>query len=201
VTVDIKKSTSSTTLKLSRSSASFGSATTATVKVTGDTAAPAGDVTLKDHGLVIGTGTLTVSGLVGTATIALPTDLAVGTHQLTAVFAGSPDVSGSQAQKSYEVTKASSRSALSTATWSVPKGSTPTITVTVTGPAGAPTPTGTVVLTVNNKRVGTAQLSGGVGTLTLPAVQKTGPVVATYGGDRGFSGSAASHTLTVTSKH
>ena len=92
VTVDIKRSTSTTTLKLSHNSASFGSATTATVTVTGASAAPSGDVTIKDRGLVIGTGTLVVAGRVGTATIALPTDLAARTHQLTAVFAGSADV-------------------------------------------------------------------------------------------------------------
>lgn len=200
VSVDIKKSASTTTLKLSRSSAPFGTPTTATVKVKGDSAAPAGDVTIKSRGVVIGTGTLTVSGTTGTATITLPADLAVGSRTLTAVFAGSPDVSGSHASKSYTVTKAKSSSALSAVKWSVPKGSTPTITVTVTGPSGAPAPTGTVTFTLNNKRIGTAQLTGGVGTITLPAVQKTGPVVATYGGDRGFSGSAASHTLTVTPK-
>ncbi|WP_426594220.1 S8 family serine peptidase [Cellulomonas sp. McL0617] len=199
VVVDVSRSTSTTTLSLSRNTAPFGSATTATVKVKGASAAPAGTVTLRSHGVVVGSGTLTVSGLTGTATIALPNDLTVGTHQLTAVFGGSADVSGSQASKTYTVTKAKSSTALSAVTWSVPKGSTPTITVTVTGPTGAPTPTGTVVLTFNNKRVGTAQLTGGVGTITLPAVQKTGPVVASYGGDRGYSGSAASRTLTVKS--
>ena len=173
MTVDIKKSASTTTLKLSHNSAPFGSATTATVKVTGASAAPSGDVTIKDHGLVIGTGTLVVAGRVGTATIALPTDLAAGTHQLTAVFAGSADVSGSHAQRSYTVTPARSSVALSATSWTVPKGSTPTITVTVTGAAGAPAPTGTVVVTLNNKRVGTVQLSDGVGTITLPAVQRS----------------------------
>ena len=200
VNVSIKKSASTTTLKLSRSSAPFGSATTATIKVKGASAAPSGTVTLKARGVVLGTATLTVSGTTGTATIALPTDLSVGTRTLTAVYGGSADVSGSQATATYTVTKAKSSTAISAMKWSVPKGSTPTITAKVTGPAGAPTPTGTVVFTMNNKRVGTAQLSGGVGTITLPAVQKTGPVVATYGGDRGYSGSAASHTLTVTPK-
>jgi hypothetical protein len=155
-------------------------------------------VSIKAHGVVVGTGTLTVEGRTGTATIALPTDLAVGTHTLTAVFGGSADVSGSRASATYKVTKAKSSSALSAVKWSVPQGSTPTITVTVTGAAGGPAPTGSVVLTFQNKRVGTAQLKDGVGTITLPAVQKTGPVVATYSGDRGHSGSAASHTLTVT---
>ncbi|WP_081844426.1 S8 family serine peptidase [Cellulomonas sp. URHE0023] len=198
VTVTIKKSTSTTTLKLSDNSAPYGSATTATVKVTGASAAPAGEVTIKDHGHVIGTGTLAVTGLVGTATIALPTDLAAGTHQLTAVFAGSADVSGSHTQRSYRVTSVRSSVALSATSWSVPKGSTPTITVKVTGLSGAPTPTGTVVVMLDHKRVGTAHLTDGVGTITLPAVQKSALVVATYGGDRGYRASVASHTLKVT---
>ncbi|WP_028050608.1 S8 family serine peptidase [Cellulomonas sp. URHD0024] len=197
VSVTIKKSASTTTLTLSHRTAAFGSRTTATVKVTGASAAPGGSVRIKDHGLVIGTAKLTVTGRVGRATITLPKDLAVGTHHLTAVFGGSADVSGSQGGAYYVVTKAQSTTRVSAVSWSVPRGSTPTVTVTVRSPAGAPTPTGTAVVTLNNTRIGTVHLSGGVGTITLPAVQRSGVVVATYGGDRGYRGSSASHTLTV----
>jgi len=96
------------------------------------------------------------------------------------------------------VTKAKSSTGLSAAKWSVPKGSTPIITVTVSGPAGAPTPTGSAVVTLNNTRVGTVQLTAGVGTITLPAVQKSGVLIATFGGDRGYKASVASHVLVVT---
>ena len=67
-------------------------------------------------------GRLTVAGLKGTATIALPADLAAGTHQLTAVYAGSADVTGSQSQRSYRVTPATSTASLSAASWTVTQG-------------------------------------------------------------------------------
>ena len=96
VPVDIKKSSSTTALTLSKNSAPFGTVTTATVVVTGASAAPTGTVEIKEKGKVLGSGELVVNGLKGTATIALPADLAAGTHQLTAVYAGSADVTGSQ---------------------------------------------------------------------------------------------------------
>jgi hypothetical protein len=104
VTVKVVRSGSSTSLTLSSNAGVQGAATTATVKVSGQTMAPTGIVEIRERGRVLGTGELVVSGRTGIATIALPTDLAVGTHQLTAVYPGNADVEPSQTQRSYRVT-------------------------------------------------------------------------------------------------
>ena len=99
--VDVAKSSSTTAITLSKNSASYGTAVTATVVVTGSSAAPTGHRRHQGEGRHRSRpDTLTVAGLKGTATIALPTDLAAGTHQLTAVYAGNADVTGSQSQRS-----------------------------------------------------------------------------------------------------
>ena len=104
VTVNVKKSSSRLAFTLSRNSGPFGSTVTATVVVSGETAAPTGTVEIREHGTLIGSGALVVDTLTGTATIALPTTLADGTHQLTATYTGSADVDPSSTQRSYRVT-------------------------------------------------------------------------------------------------
>lgn len=198
VTVDLKKSGSSTALTLSRNSGPYGAAVAATVTVTGQTAAPAGTVEIREGSKVLGTGTLAVTGLVGTATIALPQDLTVGTHQLTAVYTGSADVSTSKSQRSYRVTPAVAKATLSTESWTVPAGAKPSVTVTVSGAAGAPAPTGKVTVLHNLRTVATVQLKDGAATVTLPAVKVGGYVTALYAGDKGYLPTVTTHALTVT---
>jgi hypothetical protein len=197
VTVDVAKSSSSTAFTLSKSSGAYGSTPTATVTVTGATAAPSGTVDIQERGVTIATGTLTVTGLKGVASIVLPGTLAAGNHHLTAVYAGSADVSGSQAQKSYTVTPLASKASLSAPSWTVPKGTQVKATITVTGPKGAPTPTGSVVVMVGLQRVATVPLANGSATVTLPAAQRSNVVLATYKGDGGYLPTIAAATLTV----
>lgn len=109
VTTEVAKSASTLGLSLSKASGFPGDAVSATVTVKGRTAAPTGTVELRERGTVLGTGTLVTDGLTGTVTIALPTDLKVGTHQITAVYTGSADVDGSSTQRSYRVKPAPRR--------------------------------------------------------------------------------------------
>ena len=197
VRTTLKKSGSSTALALSRNAGPYGSAVTATVTVTGSTTAPEGTVEIRERGQVLASGTVTVSGRKGTATIALPRDLRVGTHQLTAVYLGNDDVSGSQSQRSYRVTQNVSSASLSTATWTVHRGDTPQVTVEVSGPHGAPSPTGTVVVLVNLRALSPVTLQDGRATVTLPRATSTAVVTALYAGDRGYLPSVAAHVLTV----
>ncbi|WP_315098493.1 S8 family serine peptidase [uncultured Cellulomonas sp.] len=197
VPVDVAKSTSTTTLSLSRTSAPYGSTTRAAVVVRGETAPPTGTVEIKDRGVTVATGTLTVTGLRGVADVVLPGTLAAGNHHLTAVYSGNADVSGSQAQRWFTVTPVASTVSLSSSTWTVAKGTQQQVTVKVTGPKGAPTPTGSVVVMVGLSRVATVPLTAGTATVTLPAAQRSGVVMATYKGDAGYLPTAASHTLTV----
>lgn len=198
VTVDLKKSGSSTAITLSRNSGPFGAPVTATVTVTGQTAPPAGVVEVREGSKVLGSGELAVNGSVGTATIALPQNLTVGTHQLTAVYTGSADVSTSKSQRSYRVTPAAPKATLTTDSWTVPVGAKPAVTVTVSGAAGAPAPTGKVTVLHNLRTVAVVPLTGGSATVTLPAVKVGGYVTALYTGDAGYLPTATAHTLTVT---
>lgn len=194
VPVDIKKSSSTTAFTLSKNSAPFGTVTTATVVVTGASAAPTGTVEIREKGKVLGTGELVVNGLKGTATVALPADLAAGTHQLTAVYAGSADVTGSQSQRSYRVTPATTRATLSADSWTVAKGAKAKVTVAL---SGAPVPTGSVTFTVGLQRVATVPLTNGTATVTLPAAQRSAVVIAYYTGNGGYLPTVTAHTLTV----
>lgn len=107
VTVKVAKSASATTLHLSRTTAPVGAKVSAVVTVRGWTVAPSGTVEVREGTVVLGTGTLTVSKLTGTATIALPTTLKPGTHRLTAVYGGSADLKGSKATATLSVHQAS----------------------------------------------------------------------------------------------
>jgi subtilisin family serine protease len=104
VTIAVARSGSRMSFTMPRSSGPYGSAATATVVVTGQTAAPAGTVEIRERGTLLGSGDLVVTGLTGTATITLPPTLALGPHQLTAAYAGSADVQGTSSQLTYRVT-------------------------------------------------------------------------------------------------
>lgn len=197
VPVEIAKSTSSTTFTLSKSSAQYGQTTKATIVVTGATAPPTGTVEIKDGGVTVATGTLTVTGLRGVAELVVPGTLSAGNHRLVAVYSGNADVSGSQAEKRFTVTKAPVKASLTTKSWTVSKGAKPVVTITVTGAKGAPAPTGSVTVLLGLHRVATVPVTDGVATVTLPAVQRSTLVIATYSGDGGYWPTATSHALTV----
>ncbi len=198
VTVDVEQSRSSTTLSLKPSTVTYGNSTTATVVVTGKTAPPTGTVDIKDGGVTVASGTLEVKGLQGKVKIEVPGTLTAGSHHLTAVYSGNADVSSSQAQQRFTVRPALAKASLSASSWKVDRGDQPTVTVTVTGPKGAPAPTGQVVVMVGFQHVATVPLmADGTATVTLPPVQRTGVVIATYKGDAGYLPTVAAHTLTV----
>ena len=197
VDVSIGQSRSATSLVLSDASVTFGTAVRATVTVVGTTASPTGTVQILDGRTVLTTATLTASGTTATARVTLPRYLAAGTHNLSAVYGGSDDVAGSTGKASLQVTAATADVVLSVDSWTVKAGSRPTVGVTITGVAGAPVPTGSVVATLDGKRVAKATLVGGKVTLVLPKVTATGTLEVTYSGDDGYAEASASHVLTV----
>ncbi|AEI10855.1 S8 family serine peptidase [Cellulomonas gilvus] len=97
VQLTVTKSKTTTKLALSATTVKKGQTVKATVTVTGATSAPSGKVTIKDGGKVIGTGTLSVSGLTGKVTVTLPKTLAVGKHTLTASYAATGKTMSSSA--------------------------------------------------------------------------------------------------------
>lgn len=197
VTVTLAQSRSEADVELDPTKASYGSAVAATVTVEGATWAPEGAVELRKGSTVLATGELTVDGLVGTAQLELPRDLAVGRHALKAVYVGSADVKGSSATTAVRITPATTTVALTTESWRVDKGATPEVTVTVTGTDGGPAPTGKVKVLVGTKKVADVELTDGVGTLTLPKATSTTVVSALYQGKGGYLPSATTQTLRV----
>ena len=91
---------STTSLSLGATATTYGSATTATVSVASDPAAT-GPVSVEVAGATV-TGTL--AG--GTATVTLPASTPVGTHLVTASYAGSSTVSASVATATLKVARA-----------------------------------------------------------------------------------------------
>ncbi|HEY0217240.1 MAG TPA: S8 family serine peptidase, partial [Cellulomonas sp.] len=198
VTIDVKATTSTTKVTLSSSSGRYGSAVSATVTVTGQGAAATGTVEIRERDTVLATGELVAgSGTSATVTIDLPRDLKAGSHTLTAVYTGSADVQGSQAQRAYRVIAVIPRVSIGTDSWTVPAGATPTVTVTVAGPEGAPAAGGSVTLLVGLTTVRTATVTDGVATFTLPAQRRTTTLTALYTGDGGYTPSLAIGVLRV----
>ncbi|MCR6705426.1 MAG: S8 family serine peptidase [Cellulomonas sp.] len=105
VKLTVAKSTTTTSVSLSKWTAKKGSTVKATVTVKGATAAPSGKVTIKEGSKTIASGTLTVSGTTGKATITLPTSLAVGKHTLTVGYAGTAGTSASSKTVTFTVTR------------------------------------------------------------------------------------------------
>ncbi|WP_136518415.1 S8 family serine peptidase [Cellulomonas telluris] len=198
VEVEIGASASATTLTLSPTSVRYGSPVTATVTVTGRSWAPSGTVEIREGDEVLASGELAVEGLVGTATVELPRDLAAGRHRLVAVYAGSADVTASQGRAELRVTRAAPRVTLSADTWDVPRGSKPEVTVTVGGTQeGAPAGTGSVRVLLGLRLLGVVPLTDGTATVTLPALRHTNVVTVVYGGDDGYLPGAAAQVVRV----
>ena len=193
----IAPSASTTTLKVTPTVVRYGQPATATVTVTGQSWAPSGTVTIRERGTVLATAELTVDGLTGTATVELPRDLATGTRRLVAVFEATDDVARSEGTANVRVVPGESQATLETETWTVPRGSTPTVTVRVGGGEGAPAATGRVTVLLGLRPVGTFRLVDGAATVKLPAVRTSSVVTALYVGDGGYLPTATAHVIRV----
>ncbi|WP_118766273.1 ExeM/NucH family extracellular endonuclease [Cellulomonas rhizosphaerae] len=197
VSITIAKSTSATSLTLKPTSTTFGSPVKATVTVIGSTSAPKGKVEIRDGKTVLLTTVLSTTGTKGTAKVTLPSFLTVGKHTLTAVYLGSATVDGSKGTATVKVTKATPTVKLSAAKWSIKEGASVSLTITVKGESGAPKPSGKVTVKVGGTTVGSAALSGGKATITLPKAKKSATVTVTYAGSASYTSAKASHKLTV----
>ncbi|MCG2798041.1 MAG: S8 family serine peptidase [Cellulomonas sp.] len=200
VTVKVSASKTSTSLSLSPSKVTVGKPVTAKVTVRSDTAPVAGaTVEVVEGGKVVATGTLTGTGLTGSASIALPTTLTAGKHTFTARLVGTADLAASTSAKAtVTVTKARPAFDLTTPSWHLPRGSAPTFTATVSGPSGAPTPTGSVVVLVNFQPLHSFQLVAGTGSVTAPSLRFSAVVLAVYSGDASYEPSVSGGFISVT---
>lgn len=184
-----------TTTKLTASATSVPVGTsvtlTATVTPASGTPTPTGNVTFKDGGSTIGTGTLNGSG-VATYTA---TSLVVGSHSITASYAGdSRNVASASTSVAVTVTLGATTTALTASASSIALGSSVTFTATVTGTSGVPAPTGNVTFMNGTTVLGTGSLNGsGVATYSTSSLAVDSySVTAAYAGDANNASSTSS---------
>ena len=149
--------------------------------------APTGTVQFKDGAADLG-APATVSA--GQATF--PTSLlAVGSHTISAVYAGDVDFSGSfdPTGVSQEVDKSASSTSVATSATPLTYGAPVTFTATVSG-AGS-TPTGTVTFNDGATSLASRSLASGVATFTTltPLAGGLHAITVAYGGDANYNSS------------
>lgn len=177
----------------------YGAAVTFTATITSSSTTPAsGTVSFFDAGAMIGTGTLN-GGNPDIAQFTTST-LAVGTHPITATYAGD---NFNTSAASVAINQVVDLTVTSDALTAMPnpgvQGTAETLTDTVTITQGAGTPAGTVTFTSGTTVLGTANLTA-AGTATINPVLAPGnyTIVATYSGDTDDAGSqSAPLSLTV----
>ncbi len=192
--------TSTTTLASSANPSTFGQSVTFTATVSGASGPPTGTVTFFDNGSSIGSGMLSTTAGVTTATLQT-SSLAVGTHPITAQYSGDGTYAGSMGTlaPNQVVNKAATSTALVSSLNPSTLGQSVTFTTTVTGVAGTD-PTGSVTFEDNGTSIGTGTVSTTAGlttaTLTTSSLAAgTHPITAVYGGDGNYQASHSSPTV------
>ena len=128
---------STTTLASSPSSSTAGAPVTITATVAGTAGNPTGSITFFDNGKLLGSGTLSTTSGVTTATFTTP-NLSIGSHTLSAFYAGDNTyLTSSNSNNDTQVVNAGATITLSDGTTNaygtVTAGSNVTFTATVTG--------------------------------------------------------------------
>jgi hypothetical protein len=199
------KETSTTVLKLSLATVTYGHEQLETLSVTvapqrpGST--PTGSVTIKESTTTLCTITLALGK--GSCVLSA-SKLAAGSYHLVASYGGSTSFDTSvSASTLLTVAKATSKTALTMSATKVTYGSEQTehLSVTVSPEYSGSVLTGTVTIKEATTTLCTISLSSGKGSCTLSANRLpagTYYLVATYGGSTNFGGSASiKETLTV----
>jgi hypothetical protein len=154
------------TVTLTGTATTYGKAARVAISVAADDVTPTGTVTLLEKGTPLGSATLDAAGR---AVIALPARLAVGTHALSAVYAGDDRVAaGPSAPLRLTVGKAPAAAALALGTNRSTYGRAIRATVTVKLPGTAVVPTGTVQLRDGGRVLRNAKLTNGRAVVSLP---------------------------------
>ncbi|WP_055553018.1 Ig-like domain-containing protein [Streptomyces sp. NBRC 110028] len=161
------------------------------------TCTPTGTVTFAITGGPTLTGTLDASGQACVTTSAIP----VGTHAVTATYAGSTNIAGSSGTASVTVGQGTSATSVSVTPSPSVCGEPVTICANVTvAPPSTCTPTGTVTFVIAGgpTLTGTLNASGQVCVTTSAIPVGTHAVTATYSGNTGVAASSsASVPITV----
>ena len=164
LTETVNKATTTTTVASSLNPAVYGATVTFTAKVTAAFGSiPTGTVSFKSGSTIIGTETLSTSGVVTLATSTLP----VGANSITADYNGSTDDSASDSAALTEtIDKATTTTTVTSSLNPATHGTAVTFTAKVIAGSGS-IPTGTVSFKSGSTIIGGGTLStSGVATLT-----------------------------------
>jgi len=191
----VTPSRATTTTTVSATKAAYGAAAVLTVRVAAaDGRAVSGPVTVREGASAVTTGTVAS----GTARVALPRNLTVGTHVLTVTFSGTSALLPSTGQARLTVTKAPTRLKATVKPAKVTTKKKARLTVKATSSTKVKvTGKATVVVKKGHKRAlkKTVTLKAGKATVKLPRLKRgTWKVTVTY------RGSATTRSATVTKK-
>ena len=198
-TATVNQATSSTALTITPNPSVCSQSVTLCAHVTvatPGTCTPTGTVTFVISGGPTLTGTLNASGQACVTT----TGLSVGSHTVTATYAGDTGVAGSTATGTATVNMTSTTTTLTSTPNPSAPGQTVTFTATVAPVSpGTGTPTGTVTFVISGGPTLTGTLNAAGQTTVNTNALTTGShtVTATYSGDSCYSPSTASLTQTV----
>lgn len=190
--------TTTTTLATAAPTAVFGQTVLLTASVNSQAGVPVGTVTFRDGTTVLGTAPVNAAGQ---ATLGVSLD--VGSHALTASFAGTRGfgfADSTSAAVTETVNRAATTLALASSVNPTVTGQAVTFTATVAAIApGAGTPTGKVTFMDGNVVLGTVAVGpGGTATFTTSFAAAGGHVItAAYAGDVNFIASSQALTEQV----
>ena len=193
----VTRATTATSLALSPATSAYGQVSKATVTVT--SAASSVQAVTGTITIVEGTRTVATGSVVGgRAVISLPRQR-VGTHDLKAVYGGAANFAGSTSSTvRLSVTKATSRTALSSSATRVRPGSSVTLkAVTTVVAPGVSTVSGTVTFYDGTTSLGSSSTTGTVSRVVTRLRAGTHRFRAVYSGSATVATSTGTVTVTV----
>ena len=200
ITITVGKTASTTTASSSTPAPAPGQAVKlkAVVEQASGTIKPTGSVTFKEGATTLGTVALALVGTTQTAKLTITGGLPVGTHTITASYAGSTTFEASTSSVNVTVAKGSTLSTLTvTPVAATPGKSTISAAVTAIAPASG-VPSGVVTFVVDSQAPQVFSLNSvGKSQFTVTfATGSTHTVSVSYAGDSFFNASTASKTFT-----
>jgi hypothetical protein len=191
----LNAATSTTTFAPTPNPAQLGQTVALKATVTASAGTPTGTVTFSIDGSTIGSATVTS----GVASLTVPTaGLPTGTYAVVATYSGNSTIKGSSQTTNIVLQAAKSTVVVSGSPNPVTPGTTLTLKATVSGIDG--TPTGTVTFYFGTLNLGSATLSGGAGSITLPTTGLPAgsyTITADYGGSSTYTTGSGSTSISV----
>ena len=199
LTVVVKQASTTTSLVSSANPLTPGAALTITANVTTDSPSPQGSVTLYDGTLALATVPLAANG----SALFQPANLSLGTHNLTAVYAGDTNHLPSTSAVLPELVMQGSAATLSSSVNPSVSGQSVTFTAQILGAAHSGSqaaPTGAVVFRDNGVQLGSApvNMSGAAVFSTASLGVGTHTITITYAGDGNYAAAQAQLSQAVT---